>query len=180
MQIVKAAFARPDGSLRIGEIFVSLRIFIDTEFTDFQFRELISIGAVTDHGLEFYAELTDFDLAKCNDFVRSIVLPKLGRVPAIIGTKAEIGTALKAWVDGLPGEIEICVDFMGDWELFSMLLQDGGMLKVPEHIICRDIWAKISDLDKEQYWMDHGGDDHHALQDARANKYAFFQNQHRS
>jgi hypothetical protein len=156
-----------------------IRVFIDTEFTDFDHRELISIGAVAEDGREFYAELTDFDHAKCSDFVHSIVLPKLGNVPAIIGSKMEVGAALKSWLDELGGAIEICVDYSGDWELFYALVEDLKTRAVPKQIICRDIWSKISDFDKERYWRDYGRNDHHALSDARANKYAFEQSLHK-
>lgn len=46
-----------------------MRIFIDTEFSDFVNPELISIGLVTESGNdEFYAELP-VDQSRCNDFV---------------------------------------------------------------------------------------------------------------
>ncbi len=40
-------------------------LFLDTEFTDFQQPDLISIGLVSECGShEFYAERNDFDLCK--------------------------------------------------------------------------------------------------------------------
>ncbi|SFJ84850.1 protein of unknown function [Paraburkholderia megapolitana] len=38
-----------------------MRIFVDTEFTDFIDCDLISIALVADDGREFYAERNDFD-----------------------------------------------------------------------------------------------------------------------
>lgn len=40
---------------------MDLRVFIDTEFTDFRFMKLISIGAVSESGEEFYMEISDYD-----------------------------------------------------------------------------------------------------------------------
>ena len=37
------------------------RYFIDTEFTDFQRCQLISVAVVGENGDEFYGERTDFD-----------------------------------------------------------------------------------------------------------------------
>lgn len=46
---------------RIG----TMILFLDTEFTDFQQPDLISIGLVSECGShEFYAERNDFDLCK--------------------------------------------------------------------------------------------------------------------
>lgn len=36
-----------------------MRIFIDTEFSDLQNMDLISIGLVAEDGAEFYAERSD-------------------------------------------------------------------------------------------------------------------------
>jgi len=48
VQLAQAVFVVP-----------SMRIFLDTEFTDFQNAHLISIGLVAEDGREFYAELFD-------------------------------------------------------------------------------------------------------------------------
>ena len=54
-----------------------MRIFIDTEFTDFVDTELISIGLITDDGdHEFYGELP-VNRRKCSEFVIEHVLPQL-------------------------------------------------------------------------------------------------------
>lgn len=55
-----------------------MQFFIDTEFTALA-REasLISFGAVSEDGREFYCELTPVPQEECSDFVRAIVLPLL-------------------------------------------------------------------------------------------------------
>ncbi|MFC6520885.1 hypothetical protein ACFQAT_15195 [Undibacterium arcticum] len=66
-------------------------IFLDTEFTDFIDIELISIGLVSQDGREFYAERNDFDVAKCNNFVRAGILPMLTQNDSSVAmTRAEL------------------------------------------------------------------------------------------
>lgn len=57
-----------------------LKIFIDTEFTDFIDIHLISMGLVSEGGEEFYAEVPYPDVA-CSPFVREVVIPLLGTIP---------------------------------------------------------------------------------------------------
>ena len=54
---------------------MTMRIFADTEFTDFIDCDLISIALVAEDGHEFYAERTDFDHHACSAFVREAILP---------------------------------------------------------------------------------------------------------
>ncbi|WP_426356268.1 hypothetical protein ACP26O_00100 [Burkholderia sp. R-40] len=54
---------------------MTMRIFVDTEFTDFIDCDLISIALVAEDGHEFYAERTDFDHHACSAFVREAILP---------------------------------------------------------------------------------------------------------
>lgn len=55
-----------------------MKIFFDTEFTDFQNGKLISAGFVTEAGREFYVELTDTLRERdCTTFVLDTVLPLL-------------------------------------------------------------------------------------------------------
>ncbi|CAB3809093.1 hypothetical protein LMG28614_06950 [Paraburkholderia ultramafica] len=42
-----------------------MRVFVDTEFTDFIDCELVSIALVADDGREFYGERSDYDRARC-------------------------------------------------------------------------------------------------------------------
>jgi len=50
-------------------------IFLDTEFTQFDRPDLISIALVGEDGREFYAERTDYHRDACSEFVRKEVLP---------------------------------------------------------------------------------------------------------
>lgn len=51
---------------------------MNTEYVDLEREiDLISLGIVAADGREFYAISTEFDPARANDFVRSVVLPLL-------------------------------------------------------------------------------------------------------
>ena len=53
-----------------------MKIFIDTEFTDFgNAISLISIGLAAEDGRTFYGEGNDFQRSLCSGFVRACVLP---------------------------------------------------------------------------------------------------------
>ncbi|MFM2324982.1 MAG: hypothetical protein RL244_1861 [Pseudomonadota bacterium] len=58
-----------------------MRVFLDTEFTNVNRPELISLGLVAEDGREFDAERTDFSRQACSGFVDAHVLSLLGRVP---------------------------------------------------------------------------------------------------
>lgn len=149
-----------------------MRLFLDTEFTDFIDCELISIGIVSEDGREFYAERTDFDQSKCSDFVKEAVLPFLGKEPAVIGTEEEIGQLLRMWLAQFD-QVEVCVDYSMDFELFSYLVRDPVSLEIPAGYRGRNICNDIADIDVERYWELNGRNAHHALHDARANRFAF-------
>lgn len=149
-----------------------MRLFIDTEFTDFIDCELISIGVVSENGCEFYAERGDIDMSKCSSFVKEAVLPQLGQESAIIGTEEEIAVALKAWLAQFVS-VEVCFDYAMDFELFHYLVRDPDTLHMPEWIAGQNIKRVIDERAIERYWRENGRKAHHALHDARANRYAF-------
>jgi hypothetical protein len=59
---------------------MALKVFVDTEFTDFINTHLISIGMTAESMEEFYAEVPYPENA-CSAFVHEAVIPLLGRVP---------------------------------------------------------------------------------------------------
>lgn len=75
-----------------------MHIFIDTEFTVLT-REasLISFGAVSEDGREFYCELTPVVQEECSGFVREIVLPLLEGGAAAC-PRRRFAERLAAWV----------------------------------------------------------------------------------
>jgi hypothetical protein len=153
-----------------------MKIFLDTEFTDFVNSELISIGIVDENGREFYAELTDFRREACSEFVVETVLPLLGQYPAsIVGTKQHIAYRLSQWLEEYrdwEDGATICVDYGTDWDLFVDLLHESPVM---EFITAELIWKDL-DLPKiEWWWTETGLPRHMALYDARANRYGYNQ-----
>jgi hypothetical protein len=57
-----------------------MRLFVDTEFTDFINCDLISIALAADDGREFYGERSDYDDASCTAFVREAVIAQLASI----------------------------------------------------------------------------------------------------
>lgn len=142
-----------------------MRIFVDTEFTDFIDCNLISIALVADDGREFYAECADFDRQACSAFVHEAVLPQLGQYPDRVFSRENLQLALHAWLQPFEGGI-FCMDFPGDWDLLVDILE--GVPNGWQGLLVRD-QADQSQL--ESYYKQFGGR-HHALHDARALRYA--------
>lgn len=152
-----------------------MRLFLDTEFTDLLNCELLSVGIVSEDGREFYAERNDVDLALCSDFARVAVLPLLGKDPSVRGSEAEIASRLNVWLAQFRpmGTILVSVDHPTDWELFCYLVRDAETLAMPAWIRGQSIRGAIDPRQVEAYWQEHGRRAHHALYDARANRFAF-------
>lgn len=143
-----------------------LRLFFDTEFTDFKDCDLISIGIVSELGHEFYGENAEFSRDWCNDFVKETVLPLLDKKESM---KAywDLKTDLQIWLSNLideHGDLECIFDFSGDWYLLGELLVDYPR---KNQIIGRkmnlDAGVELFFMSDERNRMRH-----HALWDARA------------
>jgi len=152
-----------------------MRLFVDTEFTDFIDCELLSIGIVSEDGREFYGERNDVDLTRCSDFARVAVLPLLGREAPIIGSEQHLSDHLKLWLEQFrpTSPVIVSVDYPMDWELFTYLVRDTETLNTPAWIKGQSIRNAIDPKDIEQYWAVNGRLAHHALHDARANRFAY-------
>ncbi len=147
----------------------AMHVFVDTEFTDFIDCDLISIGLVADDGREFYGERSDYDRESCSQFVLAAVLSQLGQYPDRVFTREALRVALLAWLDQFAWEPErvLCFDYGGGWELLCDLL-DGPPAGWQAHHV-----GQLLDPGRmEDYYREHRGR-HHALGDARANRYAF-------
>ena len=148
-----------------------MRIFIDTEFTDYANPELISIGLVTDDGAhEFYAELP-VNKARCNDFVLSTVLPQLAQTPEVLCSTAELEVRLRTWLGQfeLLAPVTICYDYSGDWQLLCGVMQSG----MPAWIRQKNINQQIDPVALQKYFVENRLKEHHALNDAKANRHAY-------
>ncbi|MFP6560360.1 hypothetical protein WJ542_18945 [Paraburkholderia sp. B3] len=146
------------------------RYFLDTEFTSFDACELVSVAIVGEDDREFYAERSDFDRARCSDFVREVVLPQLGQFPGRAMTAEQLKCELLAWLQAIPTRPKpvLCYDYEGDFVLLGLLL--GGPL--PRGWKNENVNPRLSAERLASYFAEHGGE-HHALHDARANACAF-------
>lgn len=148
-----------------------LNIFIDTEFTDLLNPRLISLGLVAESGEEFYAELP-VNARECSTFVQEVVLPLLYHDPDVQTTSSELLLTLNDWMrlvkprnDG----IVICYDSIVDWELFNEALNG----QIPIWCTSRLVDDRIIELLRHDFHKLTNLPEHHALNDARANRYAF-------
>ena len=149
----------------------TMRIFVDTEFTNFKPIFLISIGMVADSGAEFYAE-THFPKNECSDFVKQVVLPLLGRKRDRIFDNKRLGIELLRWLESVrPAneDLEICFDFYVD----GLLLEAALAGPLPGWCRLRNVNSHIDDLLVKKYFEQTGNAKHHALNDARAIQFAY-------
>lgn len=156
-----------------------MKIFLDTEFTDFSNSQLISLGLVDENGREFYAESTSFNREDCSQFVIEIVLPLLGQYSnSIVGTNQHIAFKLQSWLEQYRDTgATICVDYHTDWDLFIQLLN-----LLPKHsdksfITGEMIWSNLNLKKIEQWWQETQLPQHMALYDAQANRHGYEENQ---
>lgn len=148
-----------------------LKIFIDTEFTGLDTMDfnLISIGLVSDDGREFYCERNDFDPGLSNDFVRSYVLPILRAPKAAVMSLEELKVAVVTWLAPFEHESPvICFDHMIDWVLLWELYDKN----TPAWLGSRNIKANLDLVARESFFEETGMIQHHALHDARANRFS--------
>jgi hypothetical protein len=157
--------------LRHGDM--TVRFFLDTEFTHFIDLQLISIGIVGEDGSDFYGELSDYNRAACSEFVRAAVLPQLGQFPGRAMAFAQLSREVLAWLSRIPVESGpiLCYDYADDFALLCDLI-DGPLLDGWAH---ENIRARLDYERQEAWYREHGGR-HHALHDARANAFAFKEN----
>lgn len=141
-----------------------LLLFVDTEFTDFRDMDLISIGIVSEHMHEFYAENIEYEKTWCNDFVISTVLPKLQGGEYSMHY-AQLKEKLQTWISNLLEEfvaVLFVYDYSGDWFLLRNLLTDYPQYeKVKWH---QDQLEEGIEL----YFTHDRSHEHHALHDAKA------------
>ena len=145
------------------------RYFIDTEFSDFQAPEVLSIAIVGENGVEFYGERTDFSAERCSDFVRAVVVPQFGQIDGRAMTLGSLRQALLQWIADIPSMSKpvICYDHAVDLAMLQFLL-DG---QLPEYWAFESVSGRLNAARRAAYYRKNGGE-HHALHDARANAYA--------
>ena len=157
-------------------------IFFDTEFTDLNIDpKLISIGLVSEDGREFYAELSDTYVPKeCGDFAREAVLPLLqgGNFRMDFNTLIRL---LGNWIEGFEQPVQLATDSLSwDWPWIGKLFGTPGTW--PSNLdkklaTSRDVTPLFSAILVEKAFCSHVPRlrRHHALDDAKANRFAWMQ-----
>lgn len=98
-----------------------MKVYFDTEFTGLQKdTDLISIGFVSENGKTFYAEFTDYDESKCNDWIQKNVIDNLilknhmyvsnEKDFRIIGDKKHVKDVLIKWFNSFGEDIQLVSD----------------------------------------------------------------------
>jgi hypothetical protein len=146
-------------------------IFLDTEFTSFHEPELISIGLAAATGDEFYAEVP-YSMGACSDFVRKTVLPLLGADPLASCPLEDLRSRILNWlaIVKIDAELSICCDSEFDEQLILSVLD----YPLPPHVRMRRIGSRyINELRRYEYHVKNCLPEHHALNDAKALRYAY-------
>lgn len=150
-------------------------IFVDTEFTDFDDPELISLALVAEDEYRWiYTELDGESWYRhASEFVLAEVVPLLDRH---YGWEAPAAAAarIRAWCDKLPEPGQIVCDSNYDWDLLRGLMIDNGGW--PDNLADKMImvqWSPKLGEYKQDYFLRYGLTAHHALADAKALRYAY-------
>lgn len=147
-------------------------IFLDTEFADFDDREPISIGMVSEDGQHvFYAELEDFDRDRCNAFVRSTVWPLLGQVSRATVKRIDLVGRLRTWFATLPRKVTIACDSQFDREVLAAVIGGPWPPNLVDWFDLRPlIDTTVFDQAVNAYHAQSDRPWHHALHDAHAHR----------
>jgi len=147
------------------------KFFIDTEFIEsgpsFPLI-LLSIGIVADDGREFYVANADAPLELANDWVKTNVIPHLGKPQISI---KDLPAKVRAFIgDCKPQFWGYYADY--DWVVFCQLF--GTMMDLPKGwpMYCRDIKQFCDSLGNPKLPA-QSSTEHNALNDARWNKIAY-------
>lgn len=173
-----------------------MRLFLDTEFTGLhQESTLISLGIVSETGISFYAEFTDYDPDQFNEWLEANVLKHLtlnfyGQEYVNVdgdgcvwvrGNSEHIKAQLTVFLKQFQ-EVEFWLDYAAyDWVLFCELF--GGSMYLPENVyyIPFDLMTLLKmhgvdpDVSRQEFVKDiyTGSVKHHALEDAKLIYYSF-------
>lgn len=157
-------------------------IFFDTEFTDLT-RDalLISIGLVSEDGRTFYAEISDNDAwhyEKAGDFAKTEVLPLLEGGNCLMSMQ-ELKERLAAWLSSFVVSVQLTTDSQAwDWPWILRLFETPDIwpanLDSKPLILQFDAEESARFADAVQEAFDAGLRQHHALDDAIANRAGWF------
>lgn len=133
-----------------------MKIFCDTEFTDFNDPKLISIGLVTEDGRKFYGELIQAEWRGSESaFVTDVVLPKLSLDVAC--TRPELADKVAKWLNELhAATLQVVTDYVTDYQLLLELLEDYEALQLKlEGIMTVGVIASAGVIEGVKYNFSH-------------------------
>lgn len=169
-----------------------MKIFFDTEFTGLhKDTTLISIGLISEDGRTFYAELSDYDRTKCDDWIRNNVIKNLhykklkDYIPNYhYGSQVDISVSLQNWFNQFP-TVELVSDVC-HYDMVLLIDLFGNAFHLPKNVCaaCYDInqdiaryynisLAEAFDKSREEILYEKykenavSGDKHNALYDAK-------------
>ncbi len=162
-------------------------IYLDCEFSDLLFPELLSVALVAANGAEHYVELDPDDavaqaaMSSATLFVQDQVLSQWNRVPGASCSRKEMGARTAAWmlaVSQRQGQAaQIAFDYHTDYQLLIDLLSESAQWDLLRGLIePLNIKEEMTRFDASLgagYALDHlekrrGLGRHHALADAHA------------
>ena len=155
-----------------------MRVYLDTEFTQFIQPELISIGLVADDGREFYAVMKSIPLKQCSTFVREVVLPIIEHWPRATLDRREMGQSLRQWFIEIAEPCEVVCDFATDADLLLELICGEKDHALRAFNIARMTVLSVTQCEQIADAINHYFTEprqwprHHALEDARALRHA--------
>jgi hypothetical protein len=175
-------------------------LFIDTEFSDFVYKKLVSVALVNAHQ-SFYAENSDITSKECSSFVVQHIFPLLNGGEYCKSYKT-IANSLYQWLSEQPENTAIVGDYQGDWRILCDLLEHSDAQGLPSNIkgfenvfmlLAQELAMHYNvqnlarhektaqQVDKffngkiEKWFIDNQKIAHHALDDAYANYYAYYE-----
>jgi len=144
-----------------------MRVYLDTEFIeDGKTIDLLSIGLVREDGATYYAESSEADHSKADDWVKANVLVHL-KGGEFLRTRAQIASEILEFVGEKPEFWAYYADY--DWVALCQLY--GRMIHLPKGwpMFCRDIIQLAKSLGNPRLAKQDSAE-HHALADAEWNK----------
>jgi hypothetical protein len=105
-----------------------MRIFFDTEFTQFRDGELLSIGFVTENDEELVVEIHDQARhSRASDFCQQVVIPQFGTTHAhVVRDDPQAGNVVAQWLGKFSTPTILCYDFKLDWYFLEAALRAAG------------------------------------------------------
>ena len=153
-----------------------VKIFFDTEFTQFRDGELLSVGLVTDGDEELVVEIHDAGrFARASEFCRDVVIPQFGSTGSRrVRSDAELGALVASWLLRFEGPLKLYYDYKLDWCFLEAALVSSAMWAELAPRISAVNVAHVANSEEclaaqDGYFESQSGPGrHHALVDAKA------------